>query len=267
MKKTAIGIIFFLIISLTVLSQTPQSFNYQAVLRDASGQVLANQQVEISISILQGSASGFEVFSETHSTATNNFGLANLIIGSVNPAGMETVDWSAGPYFVQVSVGGVVMGTSPLLSVPYALHALTVEIDAVDDADADPTNELQDISLEGHELSITEGSTVTLPDEVDDDDADPTNEIQILSISGDTIFLSGGGFAILPAEADPLFSLWDKSSGVAISESQITDLQHFTNADEIDPVFETSLAKQITKSDTSYWGKDADPTNELQVLS
>ncbi|MBN1820769.1 MAG: hypothetical protein JW833_08630, partial [Prolixibacteraceae bacterium] len=63
MKKTAIGIIFFLIISLTVLSQTPQSFNYQAVLRDASGQVLANQQVEISISILQGSASGFEVFS------------------------------------------------------------------------------------------------------------------------------------------------------------------------------------------------------------
>ncbi len=92
-----------LIIGLTTFAQTPTTFNYQAVLRDASGGILANQQVEIGVAILQGSASGTEVFTETHSVNTNNFGLANLQIGSINTAGMETVDWSAGSYFIQIS--------------------------------------------------------------------------------------------------------------------------------------------------------------------
>ncbi|MBN2774511.1 MAG: hypothetical protein JXR31_09710, partial [Prolixibacteraceae bacterium] len=221
-----------LLLCLSIFAQTPQMFKYQAVLRDASGQVLANKDVEIGVAILQGSSSGAEVFTEYHGVTTNEFGLANLTIGSVNSKEMESMDWDSGPYFIRISIDGVVMGTSQLMSVPFAMHAISVENDAVDDADADPENEIQDISLEGHELSISEGSTVTLPDEVDDADADPTNEIQILSISSDTIFLSGGGFGILPAELDPMFSSWDKSKGVAISESQITDLNHFTNADE-----------------------------------
>ena len=55
------------------------------------------------------------------------------------------------------------LGTSPLLSVPYALHARTVEMDMVDDADSDPGNELQTLSLDGSDLTIADGNTVTLP--------------------------------------------------------------------------------------------------------
>lgn len=66
-------------------------------------------------------------------------------------------------------------------------------IDLVDDADADPTNELQSWStLPGIPIEISDG------DDVNDADADPTNELQTLSISNDTIYLSNGGFAVLP---------------------------------------------------------------------
>jgi hypothetical protein len=40
---------------------------------------------------------------------------------------------------------------------------------------------------------------------------------------------------LIIGETDPVFSAWDKSTGVFITESQITDLDHFTNSDETDP--------------------------------
>ncbi len=160
--KTVFTTIIAILIGLAVFAQTPQSINYQAVLRNSSGEVLANQEVEIGIAILQGGTSGLEVFAETHSATTNSFGLANLQIGSVNTSGMGNIDWGDGPYFVQVSVNGTAIGTSQLLSVPYAMYAGAVENDKVDDADNDPANELQDLALSGTNLSITQGSTVDL---------------------------------------------------------------------------------------------------------
>ncbi len=74
-------------------------------------------------------------------------------------------------------------------------------------------------------------------------------------------------------EADPLFLAWDKSEGISITESQISDLTHFTNADETDPVFLSSLAKGISASDTAKWNNklstevDGSVTNEIQTLS
>ena len=253
MKKLFTSILL-LITGLTTFAQTPTTFNYQAVLRDASGGILANQQVEIGVTLLQGSVTGTEIFTETHSVSTNNFGLANLQIGSVNTTGMENIDWSSGSYFIQISVDGTIMGTSQLLSVPFALHAKTVENDKVDDADADPGNELQ-----------------------------------ILSISNDTIYLSNGGKVKLPPETDPAFTNWDKSSGISITESQISDLNHFTGddisgnetafdgwdkdasddfttTDETDPVFSSSLAAAITAADTARWASNNYTQNELQNL-
>jgi len=268
MKKRLLTTFLLCIIGIYIFGQSPQSMNYQAILRDAQGQILANKDVEIGIAILQGSSEGVEVFSENHSVTTNDFGLVNLQIGSVNTSGMENIDWSSGPYFVQISLDGTVMGTSQLLSVPYALHANTVEDDKVNDADSDPTNELQDISLSGTQLSITQGSTVdlslfqdgtgtdnqrlyldnnvlrisrgnsvSLPYLSAEQDGDPANELQVLSISNDTISISDGNKIKLPAETDPVFTAWDKSTGIEITESQITDLNHFTNTDETDPVY------------------------------
>jgi hypothetical protein len=133
----------FVIISMVVLTQTifcqvPESINYQAVLRDASGNVRANANVSIEIALLKGSLIGTPVFSETHSKTTNEFGLINLEIGSVNTSGFSSIDWANGPYFIKVGVDGLEYGTSQLLSVPYALHAKTADSITAAFTEADP---------------------------------------------------------------------------------------------------------------------------------
>jgi hypothetical protein len=112
-------------------AQSPDMFSYQAVARDDQGNVLSNQDVGIKISILQGSATGTVVYEEEHSKTTNAQGLVNLMIGngSVLSGTFSNINWSSGPYFVKVELdetGGTsysTMGTSQLLSVPYAKYA------------------------------------------------------------------------------------------------------------------------------------------------
>jgi hypothetical protein len=105
------------------LGQTPGSFNYQAVLRSGEGVPLSNTNASIELILLQGSATGSEVYSETHSVTTNAYGLVNLEVGAENPDRFSSIDWANGPYFIKIIVNGIEMGTSQLMSVPYALYA------------------------------------------------------------------------------------------------------------------------------------------------
>ncbi|MCH2225667.1 MAG: hypothetical protein MK066_12925 [Crocinitomicaceae bacterium] len=193
--------VFLSVLSFTTFGQTPEGINYQAVIRNNSGTIIADSPIGLKISILQTTASGISVYEESFATVTNAFGLVNVVIGqgSVISGSFSTIDWFAGPYFAEVSVdetGGTtytVLGTQQLMSVPYALHAKTANSvlnDQVNDADSDPLNEIQDISLTGSDLSITDGSTVVLTD------ADSLNEIQFLSINDVYISLSNGGGSI-----------------------------------------------------------------------
>jgi uncharacterized protein (TIGR02145 family) len=125
--KKLLSFLILVLFAKTIFGQVPESFKYQAVLRDASGNVRANASVSINITILQGSTTGTQVFLEVHDTITNEFGLVNLEIGSKNPSGFEVINWANGPYFIKVNVDGIEMGTSQLLSVPYALYAKTAE--------------------------------------------------------------------------------------------------------------------------------------------
>ena len=116
-------------------AQAPQAFKYQAVVRNASGDIIPNQQVRFKISILQGEAPATAIYSETHLLSTNAFGLVNLEIGTgTAPTGnFSTIDWGSAAHHIKLEMdatGGenfVEMGVSPLLSVPYALHAKTAE--------------------------------------------------------------------------------------------------------------------------------------------
>lgn len=173
-----------LIVCLTVLlclvatqiqaQNSPQLINYQAVVRDSNGSLITNNSITLRIQILEGSTTSAPVFIENHSVTTNAYGLVTLQIGggTVINGSLAAVNWANGPIFLKLGIdvnGGTSftdMGTTQLVSVPYALYAETV------------------------------GNT-------DDADADPTNEIQAISISNDTLFLTGGGFAVLPASAGP----------------------------------------------------------------
>lgn len=171
-KLITISLVLLLAIA-QAFAQAPNGINYQSVVRDANGDILANQSVSLQLSILQGSSTGTLVYQETHSLTTNQYGLVNLEIGSgqvITGTNLAAVDWANGPMFLSIGLdvsGGAnytAMGTTQLLSVPYALYAETVA-------------------------------------NTDDADADPANEIQNLTISNDTITLSGGGFVVLPASS------------------------------------------------------------------
>lgn len=133
MKKLQL-LIICLITGVQLFSQAPDQFKYQAIARDNGGAILANQSVGFEISILQNSAGGTSVYTETHAVTTNENGLVNLSIGggaSVS-GNFSSIDWGGAIYFLQVKMdatGGTayaLMGSSQLLSVPYALNAKTV---------------------------------------------------------------------------------------------------------------------------------------------
>ncbi|HBX50396.1 MAG TPA: hypothetical protein DEH02_04925, partial [Bacteroidales bacterium] len=130
-KKNLFIAIFILVLANLLIAQSPAFFKYQAVVRNASGVTLQTQNVNLKISLLQGSATGTSVFSEEHAVTTNEFGLVNIEIGSGSTqiGTIAGIDWANGPYFIKIELdatGGnsfVEMGTTQLLSVPYALYA------------------------------------------------------------------------------------------------------------------------------------------------
>jgi hypothetical protein len=120
--------LFFLLSAQSLFSQTPNGVNYQAVVRNSVGLPLGNQSVSVRFTIHQGSPTGTPVFQETQLTNTNQFGLINLELGSVNTAAFSSINWATGgAYYLQIEVdagfGFDDLGASQLLSVPYALFA------------------------------------------------------------------------------------------------------------------------------------------------
>lgn len=124
MKKLIISVAL-VIISLTVMAQSPGGFSYQAILKDAAGTVRANVATVVKFEILQGSATGTVVYSETQNTTTTSTGLINLSLGTGTPltGTFAAINWSTGTYYLKITIDNVAMGTSQLLSVPYALYS------------------------------------------------------------------------------------------------------------------------------------------------
>ncbi len=114
------------------VAQSPQKMNYQAVVRNDGNELVTDTQVGIQIKIFQGSADGTLVYEETQTPTTNANGLLTIEIGG--QTGFDTIMWADGPYFIETGIdpeGGTdyaaIQGTSPLLTVPYALHAKSAE--------------------------------------------------------------------------------------------------------------------------------------------
>jgi hypothetical protein len=167
--KKAITISAGLFITIILLAQSPEKISYQAVIRNSSDQLVTDTQIGMQISILHGTAAGSPVYNETQTLTTNVNGLVSIEIGTGTTSDdFSAIDWSNGPYFIKTETdpaGGdnyTITGTSQLLSVPYALHAKTAENfinDQVDDADADPTNEIDVTSQSG--LLVGDGANIS----------------------------------------------------------------------------------------------------------
>lgn len=127
--KHILTILITILLFASTNGQAPASFKYQAVSRNSLGQLIVNTQVSMQIGIIKGSITGSSVYVETFNPTTNSFGLVNLNIGTgtVVSGNFGTIDWGNDAYFIKVWLNGNEMGTSQLLSVPYALYAKKAE--------------------------------------------------------------------------------------------------------------------------------------------
>lgn len=133
MKKIVLSIAA-ISISIMLFAQAPQSFSFQSIVKDADGELVKSQSVGLQISILATAIDGSAVYTETHTVSTNSNGLLTIEIGTgTSSDDFSAINWASDNYFVKTEVdldGGssyTISGTSQLLSVPYALHANTVE--------------------------------------------------------------------------------------------------------------------------------------------
>jgi|694.fasta_scaffold69435_2 hypothetical protein len=199
MKKLLLTIALLLATNYLILAQAPPAINYQAVARNASGAELANQTISLRISFKNNSANGATVYSETHTGVnTNQFGLFTIELGNGTAVTgtFGAIDWSTGAKFLKVEMdpnNGTAyldMGTTQLLSVPYALYAAQSgsgsgaqslnDLSDVNTTGVTPNQVLQwngtswipatvsgtdsqTLTLAGNNLSISNGNTVTLP--------------------------------------------------------------------------------------------------------
>tara|TARA_R110000868_G_scaffold368227_3_gene631259 strand:- start:4385 stop:6727 length:2343 start_codon:yes stop_codon:yes gene_type:complete len=133
--KKRILVIFFVLISTNIYAQVPQGFNFQAVARGVDGVPLLSQELGVQITLVKGTEDGGAVYVESHNVTTNPIGLIQLVIGEGTPAegnNFDGIDWATDNYFVKLEIdpaGGTEyeeLGTSRLLSVPYALLAENV---------------------------------------------------------------------------------------------------------------------------------------------
>ena len=187
--KRLFTILAAVVLTASVFAQAPQLMSYQAVIRNSNNTLVANHAVGMRISILQGSAIGTSVYTETQTPTTNANGLVSIEIGSgVVVSGIfDSIKWANGPYFIKTetdptgSSNYTITGTSQLLSVPYALYA---------------GKSMTSTYSAGNGISIT-GNTIT--------NTKP-NQNQTLSLKGDTLSISNGNNVILPSNVNNLGS-------------------------------------------------------------
>ena len=206
MKKITTLIVMMVLCAASLFAQAPEKFTYQAVVRNANNTLVANAQVGVRVNILQGTATGNAVYSETHMVSSNANGLVTLNIGagSVLHGSFANIDWADWPYFLKTDIdpnGGNdynITSTQQLLSVPYALYA------------KEAAN-----SFSGDYNDLT--NTPQIP-------TVPTNV---------SAFSNDAGYITSYTETDPVFNAWDKNYNDLTNRPQIptvpTNVSAFTN--------------------------------------
>jgi hypothetical protein len=196
------------------------------------------------ISILQSSSSGTVVYTETQTPTTNANGLVSIEIGG--GAGFDAINWANYTFFIKTETdptGGTtytITGTSQILSVPYALHAKTAasynETDPV--FVAHPSHGITGANIGNWNTAYGWGNHsglyrpigyVPAWSEITSNPfsfVSPVNN-QLLKYNSTTSKFENWTPNYLTSftETDPIFVAWNKSTGVSITASQVSDFQ------------------------------------------
>ncbi len=130
-KSFLLFTLLLLLVTTEIFAQSPQKFNYQGIARDAKGNPISLQQMRLKLSVLPAADATQAEYEESQLITTNEFGLYSLQIGNGETitGSMDKVKWETGNKYIRVAIdikGGHQyqdIGTTQLLSVPYALYA------------------------------------------------------------------------------------------------------------------------------------------------
>ncbi len=236
-----------LIATTAIFAQAPQGFNYQATVRNSSGALVVNQNVNFKFNVMLNSQTSVPVFSETQSILTDDVGQVNLIIGqgTSTTGTFSTINWGTGNYYLGIELntgsGFVDMGTTQLLSVPYALYA-----------NSSGNSQAATPSL-ASVLAINNGSNnlqiKNLADPTDAQDAVTKSFLaaQIASLQAQITLLQNGGVAPLP----------NITIGTQIWSSTNLDLTTYTDGTPIPQVTDPTAWAGLTTGAWCYYNNDS----------
>ena len=231
MKKHITLIAILLLCAATLFAQAPEKFTYQAVVRNATNNLVINAPVGVRVSVLQGGVNGTLVYMETQTAVTNANGLITLQIGggNVQQGNFADIDWSGGSYFLKTETdpdGGSnysITSTQQLLSVPYALYAneagnaFSGDYNDLTNTPQIPTVPTNVSAFTNDAGYITSAAIPTIP-------TVPTN---VSDFTNDAGYITGY------TETDPQFTAWDKDYNDLINKPAIptvpTNVSAFTN--------------------------------------
>jgi hypothetical protein len=278
---------FFIYSPLELPAQAPpQAINYQAVARDAAGNLITGP-LGVRISIRSGSVSGPVVYQETHNVVANMYGLFNLGIGLGTPVvgSFGAIDWSAGTYFAQVEVnpgtGFLNLGAQQILSVPYALYAARAA--TADNAGGSvnitggpgilvsggPTNYTISANLGMNDLNdvntggVSNGQVLKWNGSAWTPAADLDNDAQTLSFNASTgvLSISGGNSVTLPMSAG------GDNWGSQVVQTTPTLSGDGTSSDPLTIAQQGATNGQVLKWNGTTWAPANDVDNDAQTLS
>lgn len=241
-------------------AQNDHGFSYQAVARDANGAVLANASVNLRFQIRDGSSIGPVSYQETHLLTTNDYGLFSTIIGkgTLEAGDFTTIAWGDSDFFLVVELNGAGVDTSLLEAVPYAKVATQMDLNHLQDVEAPTPGNGQVLKWNGSEWAPG-------IDGVFDGDSDPSNELQVITLNGNDLSISNGNTVTLPST--PVYTA---GTGIDVTGTTITNLAPdqtvvltgtgATSVGGAYPNFTINSTDEVNDGDTST-------TNEIQNLS
>jgi hypothetical protein len=204
-------ILFLLVLALTgkLVAQNapPDGFLYQAVVRDANGNLAANRTIYVQIAIKKTTATGSTVYADNYVVRSNADAMFSIVIGQgTNKSGtysnLLSIPWGSDKFFfnLKLCVAPTIpgtgwtpsyrdMGTTQLWSVPYAMFANK----------AQSSMDSLTVTASGNTRKLKLGNYTPIYFNVADQDSSKTNEIQTISRNGGRLLLNlNGGVISLP---------------------------------------------------------------------
>ena len=215
----------------TVVAQVPEAINFQAIARDDGGEVMANTNIQLRLTILAGAADGTEVYQELRALETNDYGSFSFQIGRdanyITVGSFEEIDWAGNSKFLKIDYDptntftfDLTLGTIEFVSVPYAFAAgdvTYIDLTGVQDGDVLVYNEITGKFEPGQPSSanIDWADVQNIPDfatvATTGDYNDLINIPSIPTIPENVSeFTNDAGYLTEYTETDPEFSAWDK---------------------------------------------------------